>query len=333
VSPRAAKVAEGLLPGGHDVPFAEIEVTLARLVRDGRRRKRAPARALTATVIVVGKPERLIDAADALEHLGEAGGVRAILISEGEHTAPTARVTEHAIAISGLAPRYLNNAVAALRLSSLPALVWWRGGSVEALDGLASLADRLVLDTVDPEAAWARADTLFERTALTDLRWAALTHWRAALAHLFDLPHVRRGAGSVRTLTIEARDVFAARLFAGWLKSRLHWTSAVAIEIRPAKKSKGGKHGDSNGLSPLNPLNDVQLTAETFTISLSVPAGRACLEASVENTSAAAHAEPAGRVVPLGDGSLASLIGEELGVRTRDLAFEQALVTAREISI
>ena len=76
-------MAEGLLPGGHDVAFAEIEVTLARIVRDGGRRKRGPARALTATVIVVGKPERLIAAADALEQLGEAGGVRAILISEG----------------------------------------------------------------------------------------------------------------------------------------------------------------------------------------------------------------------------------------------------------
>jgi glucose-6-phosphate dehydrogenase assembly protein OpcA len=334
VNARQAKVADGLLPGGRDVRFGEIEVTLARIVRDGRRRRRGPARALTATVIVVGKPERLIAAAEALEQLGEAGGVRAILISEGEHTSPTARVTENAIAISGLAPRYLNNAVAALRLSSLPALVWWRGGSVESLDGLANLADRLVLDTVDPEAVWARADTVFERTALTDLRWAALTRWRAALAHLFDLPHVRRGAGTARTLTIEATDVFAARLFAGWLKSQLRWTSAVTIEIRPVKNTAVDNGDDGpKPLTLLNPLRSIQLAAAAFTISLSVPAGRACLEASVANTSPEARAEPAARVVPLGDGTLSSLIGEELGVRTRDLAFEQALITAREISI
>jgi len=322
MSPRQARMAEGLLPGGQDVAFAEIEVTLARIVRDGSRRKRGPARALTATVIVVGKPERLIDAADALEQLGEAGGVRAILISEGEHTAPVARVTENAIAISGLAPRYLNNALAALRLSSLPALVWWRGGSVEALDDLASLADRLVLDVVDPEAVWARADTLFERTALTDLRWPCLTRWRAAFAHLFDLAHVRDGAGSIRSLTIDATDTFAARLFAGWLKSRLRWTSAVRIEIRRVKHANGGA---------ATPLNRVELAGDAFTISLGVPAGRACLEASV--SSAVAGAEPTTRVVLLGDGTLTSLIGEELGLRTRDLAFEQALVTAREISI
>ena len=99
MSARAVKIPKSLLPGGRDVPFAEIEVTLARLVRDGRR-KRAPARAATATVIVIGKPDRLVAAAEALEQLGEAGGVRSILISEGETTSPVARVTENAIAIS-----------------------------------------------------------------------------------------------------------------------------------------------------------------------------------------------------------------------------------------
>jgi hypothetical protein len=317
---KAAKVAKELLPGGHDVAFAEIEVTLARIVRDGRRRKRGPARALTATVIVVGKPDRLVAAADALEQLGEAGGVRAILISEGEHTAPVARVTENAIAISGLAPGYLNNAVAALRLSSLPALVWWRGGSIESLDGLANLADRLVLDAVEPDAVWARADTLFERTALTDLRWTSLTRWRSALAHLFDLPQVREGIPGLRTLTIDARDTFTARLFAGWLKSELRWTSAVTIAINPVKGH--GRHAADAG--PLA-LTGVTLAGDGLTIALKVPEGKACLEAAVDG------AESSARVVPLGDGALASLIGEELGVRTRDLAFERALVAAREI--
>src|SRR4029079_971870 len=94
------------------------------------------------------------------------GGVRAILISEGTHTNPVARVTEHSIAIAGLAPRYLNNAVAALRLSSLPAAVGWRGGSVEALDDLADLADRLILDTPDPDDVWAKADGLFAHSVV-----------------------------------------------------------------------------------------------------------------------------------------------------------------------
>jgi hypothetical protein len=310
-----AKMASGLLPGGQDVLFADIEVTLARIVREGGR-KRPPARALTATVIVVGKPDRLIAAAEGLEQLGEAGGVRSILISEGEHTAPVARVTDNAIAISGLSPRYLNNAVAALRLSSLPAVVWWRGGSVEALDDLADLADRLVLDTDDTDAVWARADTLFEHTALTDLRWTALTRWRACLAHLYDLPQVSSHSGEIRSLTIEARDVASARLYAGWLRSRLKWGSEVAIEIRPVT-TKGP-----------TPLERVLLEGGAVSIVLEAHPARGCLEASAGRGSGA---DEWSRIVPLGDGSLASLIGEELGVRTRDLAFEAALVAAREI--
>jgi glucose-6-phosphate dehydrogenase assembly protein OpcA len=208
----------------------------------------------------------------------------------------------------------LNNAVAALRLSSLPAVVWWRGGSIEALDDLARLADRLVLDTPDPDIVWTRADTLFERTALTDLRWTSLTRWRAALAHLFELSHVRHAVGSIDSLTIDAPDVPAARLYAGWLHSRLRWTSSVRIEIRPAEGE--GAH----------PLGRVRLQGNGLDISLDVRPGRTCLEAS------AGGAEPTSRIVPLGEGTIGSLIREELGVRTRDLAFERALVAAREIS-
>jgi glucose-6-phosphate dehydrogenase assembly protein OpcA len=304
-----------LLPGGKEVPFAEIEATLSRLVQDGRRRTRAPARALIATVVVVGDPARLVEAADALAQLGEAGGVRTILISEGGEPSPTALVTEHSIAIAGLAPRYIDNAVAALRLSSLPALVWWRGGSLEALDDVAGLADRLVLDTESPDETWARAQTFLEKTAVTDLRWARLTRWRALLAHLFDLPRVRAAAARFTHLSIDATDAPAARLFAGWLRTTLRWPASNRISIR--RVSPDGK----------SPLERVRLEGDTLTITLQASSTRTCLQASV------AGEEGTARVVPLGDGALTALIGEELGVRTRDLAFERALAAARELTV
>ena len=304
--------ADRLLPAGRDVPFAEIEATLARLVRDGRPRKGPPARALTATVIVIGDNARLSAAAAALEQLGEAGGVRAILISEGEHTAPIAQVTEHAIAIAGLAPRFLNNAVAALRLSSLPAVVWWRGGSVEALNDLAGLADRMILDAPDPIDGWRQANHLLERTALTDLRWTRLTRWRSAVAHLFDLPPVRQGRGPFRRLTIEAGDEPAARLYAGWLRACLQWTPDAAIEIASAK--------------PIDrtPLRRVRLEGAQIAITATASDTTECLAAAVDGL------EGSTRIVPLGEGTLTALIGEELGVRTRDFAFERALASALE---
>jgi glucose-6-phosphate dehydrogenase assembly protein OpcA len=304
-----------LLPGGTEVPFAEIEITLSRLVQGGRRRSRAPARSLTATVVVVGEPARLVTAAEALAQLGEGGGVRTILISEGDQPSPTALVTEHSIAIAGLAPCYIDNAVASLRLSSLPAFVWWRGGSIEALDDVAVLADRLVLDTESPDETWARAQTFLEETAVTDLRWARLTRWRAVLAHLFDLPRVRDAIAGFKRLSIDAADVPAARLFAGWLQTSLRWPSSNQISIRQVS-------ADAKA-----PLERVRLEGEQLTITLQVPPTSTCLRAAVEGEDGTA------RVVPLGDGSLTALIGEELGVRTRDLAFERALGAARELSV
>jgi glucose-6-phosphate dehydrogenase assembly protein OpcA len=306
------KMIDGLLPSGHDVKFSEIEATFARLAHD-RRRRRTPTRATIATVIVVGPPERLIPAAEAIDHLGDVG-VRAILISEGTQAEAAARVTDTAIAVSGLAPAYLNNAVAALRLSSLPAAVWWRGGSTTAFADLADLADRLIMDVDDPDDLWSAAVRLFDRTAFTDLRWAALTRWRAALAHLFDLPNVRRRAANLKAVTIDAADAASARLFAGWLRSSLPWPAGATMTIRRTRTE------------PASSLECVTLECDGPPISLKMREGRACFEA----TAGASESE---RVVPTGEMSLSSLIGEELGVRTRDLAFERALVAAREIRL
>jgi hypothetical protein len=303
---------DSLLPNGTDVPFSDIEATLARLVRD-RRRRRAPSRALTATVIVVGPTERLGPCAEALEQLGVTGGVRSIFITEGVQPSPTARVTETSIVIAGLAPKFLNNAVAALRLSSLPALVWWRGGSIESLTDLVDLADRLVLDTPAPDEVWAHATDLVEHAAITDLRWTRLTRWRALLAHMFDLPQVRRAAPSITRLTIEAGDLPSARLFAGWLRSSLRWTSAVAIEIKPV------------AATDRQPLECAVLAGASLTVTLQVRSTRTCLEAVVSGV------EASNRVVPCVERTLAALLNEELAVRTRDLAFEQALAAAKEI--
>jgi glucose-6-phosphate dehydrogenase assembly protein OpcA len=271
--------------------------------------------ALVATVIVIGRPERLDEAAAALRGLADAGSVRTILISEGTRATPVSEAEGDAIFVSGLAPRYVNNAVASLRLSSLPAVVWWRGGSTEALEGLAELADRLVLDVEDPEDVWTRAVGLFDHTVVTDLRWTRLTRWRSALAHLFDLPQLRDAPGRFESVTIDAPDVPAARLFAGWLRSALRWTPAVTISIRQVEHDAATQA----------PLAGVRMAAKGLAVSLRLKAASGCLEAGVDGADACT------RVVPVGDGSLTSLIGEELAVRTRDVAFERALAAAREI--
>jgi glucose-6-phosphate dehydrogenase-like protein OpcA len=302
---------ESLLPLGKEVPFADIELVLGRSGLDDG--KRAPGRALTATIVVVGPHDRLAEAAAAVEQLTDVG-VRAILISDGTNPAPTVRVLEHAVALEELRPDYLNNAVAALRLSSLPTVVWWRGGNPEMLDGLAELADRLVLDAEDPSAVWGRATALAERTATSDLRWAKLTRWRALMAQFFDIREVLEASASFNQLVIDGADLHAARLYAGWLSSSLHWTPQVSIELREVVAGPA--------------IQCIQLGdgAQSLTLMLG-PSGN-CIEASARVQGHAATS----RVVSLGDHRLTTLVSDELRIRSRDLAFERAVAAAQGVA-
>jgi hypothetical protein len=299
--------AHALLPLGAEVAFSDIgEESGAQAVQQAKR-------ALTATIVVVGPHDRLVEAADAVEHLTDIG-VRAILISYGTNPAPTVRLLDHAVTLEGLRPDYLNNAVAALRLSSLPTVVWWRGGAPEMLDGLAELADRLVLDADEPPEVWARTHIITGRTGISDLRWTRLTRWRALMAQFFDLPEGRRAAASFNRLRIRGADTHAARLYAGWLASSLGWTpSQVAIELQ----------GDAGAA----PLEEIDFGGGKQGVMMRLMPGTDCIEATARVDGRA----PASRVVSLGNQHLAALIGEELRIRSRDLAFERAVAAAQGV--
>jgi glucose-6-phosphate dehydrogenase assembly protein OpcA len=293
-----------LLENGLEVPFAEIGAAFGRAT--AQEGKRGSGLALTATVVAAGPPERLAEAAEALTKPTDIA-IRAILISYGRLTVPVVRVAEHTVALEGLTPDYLNNAVAALRLSSLPTLVWWRGGAPETLDGLADLADRLVLDAEDPRPVWTRVAAVAERTATSDLRWTRLTRWRALMAQFWDIPRVRDAAPGFNRLRIEGSDVHAARLYAAWLTSTLGWTPAT-LEVleRP-----GGAA-----------IECVEAGDGDQALTLRTASSRTCIETAAR---VHGHAGDVSRIVSLGDQGLGALIAEELRIRSRDLAFERAV--------
>jgi glucose-6-phosphate dehydrogenase assembly protein OpcA len=305
-----ARGLDALLPGSTEVSFNEVEAALAGLLEkhEGRRTTRAS----TGTLIVVGDAARLAPAIGALAEIDRASGVRAILISEGDRSTPAVRISESMVVIDGLAPRYLNNAVAALRVPCMPALVWWRGGSLQALADLTGLVDRIVIDAEQPDEVWELIARLFDQTALTDLRWTRLTRWRAMLAHLFDVPGVREAAGGFDRLTIEAHDRPAARLFAAWLVS--------SLGRRPAQIDIRILEGESASM-----LDSVRLGGDPLSIGIRMLPNGTCLEATVEGNDAEV------RVAPLGETTLSRWIGEELAVRARDRAFERALAAMSEL--
>ena len=295
-------------PGTTDqaVPFRKIAAAMAR----GTCQDAGAMRALVATVVAVGPDDRLNDAAETLRELGDAGTVRGILISPGDDPAPQPNVSGNTVLLRGIKAPYLNNAVAALRLSSLPTLVWWRGGSEDLLEGLADLADRIVLDEVEPEGIWRRAVQYFADSAFSDLRWARLTQWRALMAHFFDIPEVRAAARQFTRLHIRASDPTSARLFAAWLTSSLRFADRFAVDVDHDQASADG-----------SVLREVTLGNGEQALSITYAADAACLETLV---SVHGH-RSASRVVSLVNLNLAALMTEELRIRARDVALERAL--------
>ena len=93
----------------------------------------------------------------------------------------------HAVALEELRPDYLNNAVAALRLSSLPTAVWWRRGNPEMLEGRGQSRRPDDVSMRRSPRPSGRARCLAEHTAISDFRWARLTRWRALMAQFFDI--------------------------------------------------------------------------------------------------------------------------------------------------
>jgi glucose-6-phosphate dehydrogenase assembly protein OpcA len=265
-------------------------------------------------VIVIASGAALEEVHDALETLVRSSSVRPIVLTLGDH--PEARRSDRhgTTVIEGLLPRYLNNAVASLRLSSLPAIAWWRVPSADGLSELAHLVDRLVFDVDDPVTLWHLVPLLSERTAVGDLRWARLTRWRDIFAQFFDLPDVLQASDAFTRIDISAGDPHAARLLAGWIRSRLPRGERLPVSI-----------GASDGAATIRSL---ELAGDSLSLSLRLLPNDVCIETVVRLPGM----PPSSRVVPASEQGIAALMGQELRIRARDVAFEDAVAAAGGIA-
>lgn len=305
-------MSEMLLPQAGAVGFGDIDAALNR-ARESTRPANAPARALTATIVAVGDAAMLRETVEPIERLGQSGAVRGILVPLDSGGDVRARVEGGVVVLDGVREHYVDNAVAALRLSSLPTLVWWRGGPAHALEGVVRLADKVVLDAEPPEAGWQTAIARFDRTAFSDLRWTRLTRWRALMAQFFDIQEVSEAAASFTTLRVEGADRSSARLFAAWLRTTLPGGERLTVELT-----------DSEG----PPIRSIALGDGACALTLRLGGSGFCVEAGA----CLANRHMESRVVTLGDQALTALLSEELSIRSRDDAFERALRAAVEAS-
>jgi glucose-6-phosphate dehydrogenase assembly protein OpcA len=267
-------------------------------------------RVFTATLVAVVLPETGGGVGEAIAALAPAG-VRGVIVSLGEDSEPAQRDENGITVIDGLLPRYLDNAVSSLRLSSLPTLAWWRATDESVLKDLAGLVDRVILDVDRPDREWSLVPDLAAITAVSDLRWTRLTRWRELLAQCFDIPGVRNAAPTFTRAEIAGADEYQVRLAGGWLRSRL----AAGEQLRVDARMEGS-----------SALESLRLLAADRSLAVRRLPNGTCLETVLELPDAGASR----RVVAAGDASLETLIAEELRVRSRDLAFEDAVKAAEQ---
>jgi glucose-6-phosphate dehydrogenase assembly protein OpcA len=122
----------------------------------------------------------------------------------------------------------LDRIVDPLVVTDVATVVWSPHGHREALDALLSLAQVVLLDSVDnpdPMAALNRVCELADRAYVVDLAWLRTTPWRERIASAFDPPDRRAELGTISSVRVQSREgsEVAGLLLLGWLCSRLGW--------------------------------------------------------------------------------------------------------------
>ena len=131
----------------------------------------------------------------------------------------------------------LDRIVDPIVVTDVATVVWSPHGHAEALDALLSIAQVVLLDSVDdpdPHHALGRVCELAERAYVVDLAWLRTTPWRERIASAFDPPARRAELGTISGVTVHAREgsEVSALLLLGWMCSRLGWRPGAMTERR-----------------------------------------------------------------------------------------------------
>lgn len=181
--------------------------------------------------------------------------------AKGQDKVCSEQITVHA---KGGSTEQLASVIRPLIVADLPVFLWWRLPKVdnELLRPLASMADALIVDSnadpFDHEFLNSIQPMATNRSRLKalDLNWMRLNAWQRALANAFDgYPLEVFDLSNIESVAIhyasskDGRISNQALLLAGWLSSRLRWSSAknaAAIKFI-ASKSFSAAAGESEG--------------------------------------------------------------------------------------
>lgn len=207
--------------------------------------------------------------------------------------------------------------VRALEAPDLPVVIWTRIHGLllrPECAPLLALADKVIVDSqgyphTQEKLAAIRA-TLPSRL-VADLEWTRLTRWRNMLAQEFDNPAYLSRLHELQTASIGYDGSFVpmrALYLAGWLRSTLPPHVAITLE--------------RSGPAPTPRLHTITLSGGSLHFHINVEPTRA---SEMRICSQQAHPP----MPALNDDEL---MREELGVTSRDAAFEASLAYATEIA-
>jgi glucose-6-phosphate dehydrogenase assembly protein OpcA len=287
---------------------------------------RHPARAVVFIADADGKPN--VDVGlSAFCHARGGGGAQVC----------AEQITIHA---EGPAALHLESLAGPLLVPDLPVFLWYPGEfspRSPEFAAMAELADRVILDSAASEGYEACLREIAglvddpSTPAIGDLQWVGLSPWRSLLADTFDAPERAGELGKIE----RAEVLYApggenrALLLIGWLASTLGWKPERASRSGGVRNIRfSGPSGDiSVDLSPDSPdarLRRIRLYSEEYSFQVS----RHRELSDVRTTVMRGEDLLAERTVHIGSFDLGVLVGEELGYRGRDEAYEAALRTA-----
>jgi glucose-6-phosphate dehydrogenase assembly protein OpcA len=123
---------------------------------------------------------------------------------------------------------HLDRIVDPLVVPDLSTLVWSPHGHEEAVDALLSIAQIVLIDSVNElevQDAIAHAVALKQRAYVVDLAWLRSTPWRERVAATFDPPQWRPELEGINLVSVRFQpdSAVAGVLLLGWLARRLGW--------------------------------------------------------------------------------------------------------------
>ena len=258
---------------------------------------------------------------------GTSGGSRNQVCAE--------QITMH---VEGPPAEHLESLAGPVLIPDLPVFLWYPDGGVPGspeCDGMAALADRLILDsgaTGNCEASLRGMALLLEGgdgvPAIGDLQWVVLSPWRSLFADLFASPERAGELAKIRRVEIlyDRTGECQALLLVGWLSGALGWRPKSANDSTEGRTFRfDGPSGDVTVElyrgEPEISLRRVRLYSEELSFQVS----RYGEHADARSTVMRGEELLGERTVYLGFSGVADLLGEELRLLSRDETHESAL--------